>query len=68
MGALLITTSSKTDLKLFIDLAKRVGVSASAISEEELLDLGLLNAMTEGKKTRFVPKENIMKKLNPDAK
>jgi len=63
MGAILITTTNKTDLQLFIDLAKRVGVKASSVSDEEILDLGLLNAMAEGKKTKFVPKDKIMDKL-----
>lgn len=68
MGSLLITTPNKTDLQLFIDLAKRVGVKASSISDEEILDLGLLNAMSEGKKSKFVPRGNIMEKLNPYGK
>ena len=50
MSSLLITATNKSDLQLFIDLAKRVGVKASSISDEEILDLGLLNAMSEGKK------------------
>jgi hypothetical protein len=49
-------------------LAKRVGVKASSISDEEILDLGLLNAMEEGKKTKFVPKEIIMDKLGRHGK
>jgi hypothetical protein len=68
MGAILITTTNKTDLQLFIDLAKRVGVKASSVSDEEILDLGLLNAMEEGKKTKFVPKNRIMEKLNGHGK
>jgi hypothetical protein len=68
MGSILITTINKTDLQLFIDLAKRVGVKASSVSDEELLDLGLLNALEEGKKTKFVPRDRVMDKLGHHGK
>ncbi len=63
MEGLIITASSKTDLKLFTDLANRIGVNVRTLSEEDILDLGLLMAMEEGKKTKFVSKDKIMKKL-----
>jgi hypothetical protein len=36
---------------------------AKPISDEDILDFGLLKAMEEGKKTKFVSRERIMKKL-----
>jgi hypothetical protein len=63
MTAIVISTKNKADLKLFSDLAQRIGVKIKTLTDEELLDLGLLNAMEEGKETEFVPKELIMKKL-----
>jgi hypothetical protein len=45
-------------LKLFSDLAKKLGIKAKAISDEELLDLGLLKAMEEGRKSKFVSKKS----------
>ncbi|MCX6351122.1 MAG: hypothetical protein NTX03_04580 [Bacteroidetes bacterium] len=44
-------------------MAKRIGVSATTLNDEDLLDIGLLNAMQKGKKTDFVPREKIMKTL-----
>jgi hypothetical protein len=67
MSGLIITASNKTDLKLFSDLAKRIGVNVKLLSDEEILDLGLLKAMEEGRKTRFVSKERIMNKLKKDG-
>jgi len=67
MSGLIITASNKTDLKLFSDLAKRIGVNVKLLSDEEIIDLGLLKAMEEGKKTRFVSKERIMNKLTKDG-
>jgi hypothetical protein len=63
MNAIVISTQNKADLKLFSDLAQRIGIKTKTLTDEELLDLGLLNAMEEGKETEFVPKELIMKKL-----
>ncbi|MBK8444960.1 MAG: hypothetical protein IPL35_16855 [Sphingobacteriales bacterium] len=64
MNGLIIASTNKADLKLFTDLANRIGVSFKTLSNEDLLDIGLLKAMEEGKKTKFVSKERIMKKLN----
>ena len=55
MTGLLITTANKADLKLFSDLARRIGIIAKPLSEEDILDLGLLNAMEEGKKRNLFP-------------
>ena len=63
MNGLIITTTNKEDLKLSTELAKRIGVKAKKLTDEELLDLGLLKAMKEGKKTKFVPKSRILSKL-----
>jgi hypothetical protein len=63
MNGLIITTTNKADLKLFSELANRIGIKAIPLSDEELLDIGLLKAMEEGKKTKFVSKEKIMSKL-----
>ncbi len=67
MNGLIITASNKTDLKLFSDLAKRIGISVKTLSDVEILDLGLLNAMEEGRKTDFISKEKIINKLTKDG-
>jgi hypothetical protein len=58
MTGLIITAPDKTDLKLFSDLAKKLGIKAKTISDEELLDLGLLKAMEEGRKSKFVSEKS----------
>ena len=67
MNGVIITSSNKTDLKLFTDLANRLGISIKTISDEDLLDMGLLRAMDEGKKTKLVSKDRIMSKLKKNA-
>ncbi len=63
MNGLLITISNKTDLQLFTKIANKFGAKVTEFTDEELLDLGLLKAMEEGRNTQFVDKEVIMKKL-----
>jgi hypothetical protein len=67
MTGLILTAPDKTDLKLISDLAKKLGIKAKTISDEELLDLGLLKAMEEGRKSKFVPKDRIMMKLSKNG-
>lgn len=68
MNGLVITSDNKDDLKLFVDLAKRIGIKIKTLSEDDLLDMGLLRAMEDGRKTKLVSKERIMKKLQDENK
>lgn len=63
MTSLLISATKKTDIKLLTDLANRIGVKVKTLSEDDLLDIGLLKAMEEGSKSEYVSREQIMKKL-----
>ena len=57
MNGIIISTDDKEEIKLFVQLAKRLGIKSKVLSEEEMLDLGLLNAMKEGKKSGYVSKK-----------
>jgi hypothetical protein len=63
MTSLLISATKKTDIKLLTDLANRIGVKVKTLSEDDLLDIGLLKAMEEGRKSEYVSREQVMKKL-----
>ena len=63
MNGIIISTDNKEEIKLFAQLAKRLGIKSKVLSEEEMLDLGLLNAMKEGRKSGYVSKKEIEKKL-----
>lgn len=63
MNTILLSSPNKADLKIFTDLAKRIGIMVKVLSDEEILDLGLLKAMEEGEKSKFVSKEKVMAKL-----
>jgi len=63
MNGIIISTDDKSEIKLFVQLAKRLGIKSKVLTEEDMLDLGLLNAMKEGRKSGYVTKEEIDKKL-----
>ncbi|CAN5872366.1 hypothetical protein BH24BAC1_BH24BAC1_12050 [soil metagenome] len=67
MESLLIHPDSQEDLTLLLALAKKMGISARVITEEEKEDLGLLKAMEEGRTTDFVSRSSILDMLNEDA-
>ncbi len=63
MSTLLINSEKEEDLNLFLELAHRLGLTAKVLSKDEKEEIGLHNAMVEGRKTKFVSKEAVMKKL-----
>ena len=50
-------------MKLFAELAKRMGLKATELSLEEMEDIALGRAMEEGKKSGLVSEETVMKTL-----
>ena len=64
MKTIVINTSTSEDIKLFTELSRRLGLSSRILTDEEKEDFGLLKLMQEGRKTRFVSREAVMKKLH----
>ena len=63
MSALIINANKMADLKLFVDLAKRLCISSKMLTQEEKEEIGLYKAMLEGRKTKLVSRTSVMKKL-----
>ena len=59
MNGIIISTDDNEAIKLFAQLAKRLGIKSKVLTEDEMLDLGLLNAMKAGRKSGYVSKEEI---------
>lgn len=66
-GALLHTNSEK-DLNLILQLAKKLGISTKKLTEEEIEDIGLSKAMSEGKTGEYVNTEEYLKELRNGGK
>ncbi|MDD3741380.1 MAG: hypothetical protein PHH30_09070 [Bacteroidales bacterium] len=64
MEAIIIYPGDKSNLKILIELAKKLKLKSKTLSAEALEDLGLIEAIDEGRETPFVSKENIIKSLN----
>ena len=63
MKTIVINAPTVGDLKLFIDLSRRLGLASRILTDEEKEDIGLLKAMLEGRKTKLVSRASVMKKL-----
>ena len=63
MKALVVTPRNKNEYKFVTDLLKKLGVSSSTMSQEELEDMGLLKLMRQVDKTKKASRTEIMKKL-----
>jgi hypothetical protein len=63
MQTALLTGSSKAEFSLLIELAKKLGIKTTLLSEDELEDMGLAKAMKEGRTGEFVNTESFLKRL-----
>lgn len=68
MQSLIINTESKSDFKLLKELAAKLGLISKELSVEEQEDLGLLNAIKKGSKSKLVSRESVLKSLYQNAK
>ncbi len=64
MEALVINIKSEKDKSLFYALAERLHLKATAFTEEDKEDYGLLKAMLHAKKGDYVNKETVLKALH----
>ncbi|TVR78548.1 MAG: hypothetical protein EA412_08935 [Chitinophagaceae bacterium] len=63
MKSAIFTSESDKDLKLLLELAKKLGIKTKVLSKEEYEDLGLKLAMDKGKIGEFVDTEKFLKSL-----
>ena len=64
MKALVITPKDDNEFKFLADLLKKLGVSSSALSYEDLEDIGMSKLMRGIDKTKKASRAEIMKKLS----
>lgn len=66
MKALVVTPKNDNEYKFVSELLKKLGIGLSALSQEELEDLGLSKLMHSVDRTKKVSRSEIMKKLSGD--
>jgi len=63
METVLINVDKKSDLVLLLNLAKKLGMSAKALTQSEVEDWKLAQKIESGMKTTTVKRSEIMKVL-----
>ncbi|MEO8149976.1 MAG: hypothetical protein ABI723_20220 [Bacteroidia bacterium] len=63
MESLLLQSSNKKDIEILATLAKMIGLKTRSISDEELEDMGLANAMKKGRTGEYVDTKKYLDKL-----
>lgn len=63
METVIINTKKKSDVSFLISLAKKLGMSAKALSRVELEDWRLAQNINEGMKSPTVSRTEVMKVL-----
>jgi len=63
MQAVLLNSESKSNMKLLLDLAKKIGIKARILSESEIEDIGLINSIELGRFKEYVDNETFLKKF-----
>jgi hypothetical protein len=63
MTTAILESSSKSDLKLIVEIAKKMGIRSRLLSNEELSDFIIAEKIENGMKTPSVNRDEIMKAL-----
>ena len=63
MQTLVLKSNSAVDIKLIAEIAKKMGIKAKILTDEEKEDIGMLNAIMKGKTGQYIDNEDFIKKL-----
>jgi hypothetical protein len=63
MESAIISGNSKKDIQLLITIAQKMGINAKFLTKDDLEDIGMAKAITEGKTGEFIDTEEFLKSL-----
>lgn len=63
MQTAIVNSKSENDLKLLLHLANKLGMKSKLLTDEEIEDIGLANAMKLGRTKSYVDVDEFLKKL-----
>jgi len=63
MQTLVLSSDSAVNIKLIAEIAKKMGIKTRILTDEEKEDIGMLNAINEGKTGQYVNNEDFISML-----
>jgi hypothetical protein len=63
MQTAILNSKSKSDMKLLLELAKKLGVKTKIMTESDLEDIGLANSIKTGRTKEYIDNAEFLKKL-----
>ncbi len=63
METVILNSKSKSDIKLLVDLANKIGIKTRILSESEIEEIELSYAIEKGRTEQYVDTEKFIKKL-----
>ena len=64
MQTAILKSESVSDLKLLLDLAKKLGIKSKILSLNEIEEIGLANAIKIGQTGEYIDTNEFLKKLS----
>jgi hypothetical protein len=68
MEGAILHTDSNQDLKLILQLAKKLGISARKLSREEIEDYGISRAISEGRTGEYIDTNEFLNEIRNGSK
>ncbi len=67
MNSAIVTSKSEKDLKLLLDLAKKLNIKTKLLTKEEIEDLGLAKTISVGRTKKYVDVDKFLKKISQNS-
>jgi len=64
MTTVILSSNSKQNLSLIIQLAKKLGISTKELSKEEIENISLSKAIKDGKTGEYIDTDKFLKELD----
>ena len=68
MEGIILHTEKSKDLNLILQLARKLGIAARKLTKEEIEDIGLSVAITEGKTGEYIDTDAFLNELRDGSK
>ncbi len=64
MQKAILESESLSDLKLLLDLAKKIGIKSKILSVQEIEEIGMANAIKNGRTDEYIDTNEFLKKIS----